>query len=157
MPFGVISIRSGSDMQYASWGASQSMIGAGLSQQNASCNTDPYNAATFQIRDGALYLYSTQNPPQEVYVDRSGMGQGVIGYTTGAQPAVSGAERKGWAIDGEYLTFKGQGFIACPARDGFSVWVDTGVENPGFNEGCEGIAARTIETSNPADCLYSEQ
>lgn len=74
--FGVMSIHSGSSVHYAGWGASLNTLGAGLKDQGASCDAgEKTNTATFYIQDGALYLYAQSATPQEVWVDRSGMGK----------------------------------------------------------------------------------
>ena len=52
-------------------------------------------------------------------VDRSGMGMGNIGFSTGAEPLPRNAETKGWAVDaGGNLNFDGIGFLACPSFKG---------------------------------------
>ena len=73
--FGIVSIHSGSSVQYASFNAAKSSLFAGLSSQNASCARPQEQTATFYIKDGALYLYDQSATPQEFYVDRSGMGK----------------------------------------------------------------------------------
>lgn len=176
--FGAVAIHSGSGVQYSSFNAAKSSIFAGLRSQNASCARPKEQDATFYIQDGALYLYDKSATPQEIFVDRSGMGmstiletsvgpdtdrfknegQGIIGYTTGAQPAPRNSERKGWAIKNGHLQFAGEDFIACPnSIDGaWSIWASAGVANPGGNENCVGIAARVEKTSNPNPCHYTE-
>ncbi|GJP93560.1 hypothetical protein CBS63078_3808 [Aspergillus niger] len=157
-PFGVISIHSGSGVQYAPFNAALGSIFAGLKSQNASCSNPQDQTATFFLDDGALYLYDQSATPQELYVDRSGMGQGKIGYTTGAQPAPKNGERKGWSIDANnHLQFGGKDLIACPnsIEGAWSIWADAGVAKPGYNEGCEGIAARVEVSKNPNVCSYT--
>ncbi|KAF9888841.1 hypothetical protein FE257_008210 [Aspergillus nanangensis] len=157
--FGVVSIHSGSAVQYAPFNAALSSIFAGLSSQNASCARPDEQTATFYIKDGSLYLYDKSATPQQLYVDRSGMGQGKIGYTTGAQPPPRNAEREGWAIDANnHLQFGGSDLIACPNSidRAWSIWANAGVENPGFNEGCVGIAARVEKTNDPNGCVYTQ-
>lgn len=73
--FGIVSIHSGSAVQYASFNAAKSSLFAGLPSQNASCARPQEQTATFYIKDGALYLYDQSATPQEFYVDRSGMGK----------------------------------------------------------------------------------
>ncbi|PYH42971.1 cell wall protein PhiA [Aspergillus saccharolyticus JOP 1030-1] len=156
--FGVISIHSGSAVQYQPFTAAKSSLFAGLPSQNASCARPAEQSATFYIQDGALYLYDESATPQEFYVDRSGMGQGKIGYTTGAQPAPQNAERQGWAIDSNnHLQFAGNDLTACPnSIDGaWSIWA-AGVTNPAGNSDCVGIAARVEKTSDPNGCKYTE-
>jgi hypothetical protein len=72
--FGVVAIHSGSAVQYAAFNAANSSIFAGLPNQNAFCDRSNATSATFYISDGALYLYAASATPQEIYVDRSGMG-----------------------------------------------------------------------------------
>jgi hypothetical protein len=72
--FGLVAIHSGSAVQYAAFNAAQSSLFAGLPNQGASCARPKEQQATFYINDGALYLYDKSATPQEIYVDRSGMG-----------------------------------------------------------------------------------
>jgi hypothetical protein len=47
-----------------------------LPEQNATCQHPlDEDIATFYLRDGSLFLYSTEAVPQIVYTDRSGMGK----------------------------------------------------------------------------------
>lgn len=73
--FKVLSIHSDSDVQYAGFNAAKSSILAGLKSQGASCARPKEQDATFYIKDGALYLYAASATPQEIFVDRSGMGK----------------------------------------------------------------------------------
>lgn len=73
--FGVIAIHSGSGVQNSAFNAAKSSLFAGLSTQKASCARPKEQDATFYINDGALYLYDKSATPQEIYVDRSGMGK----------------------------------------------------------------------------------
>ena len=93
------------------------------------------------------------------------LGQGKIGYVYENQDVPRNAETIGWKTtksgDYEYLHFKGQTLLACPgARDGsYSVWLDTGVKNPGGNKGCLGLSAMTLPFDKPADapsCTYTK-
>lgn len=72
--FGVVAIHSGSDVQNSAFNAAKSSIFAGLPNQGASCARPKEQEATFYILDGALYLYDESATPQEIFVDRSGMG-----------------------------------------------------------------------------------
>lgn len=95
--FGIITIRSGSDVQNSGVQAARSGLLVNAKSQNASCDVET-NFATFYINDEQeLHLWesTTSARPQTVYVDRSGMGQGLIGYTTGAQPLPRNGENKG--------------------------------------------------------------
>lgn len=71
--FGLVAIRSGDAVQYAGFNAALGSIFAGLPKQNATCEGTDSGFATFYIKDGALYLYGSDET-QEIYVDRSGMG-----------------------------------------------------------------------------------
>ncbi|KAG7433191.1 Cell wall protein phiA [Fusarium oxysporum f. sp. raphani] len=161
--FEALALRSGSEIHFSGLQAAKSHISTNLKKQVASCDkgkTD--NRATFNLIGDELFLYKTDNPPQQLYVDRSGMGQGVLGYTTGVEPIPRNGEQNGWKIDKNgNLTFKGKGFIACPnskkAGGSYSVWVDAGVSNPGFNKNCVGFSARTFKIEKPTGCLYTQQ
>ncbi|KAK5637522.1 hypothetical protein RRF57_013237 [Xylaria bambusicola] len=163
-PFGLMSLRSASPIHFGQFQAALSSIFLFLPSQNATCDdgqkpTNP-NYATFALsEDGGLYLYANSATPQQLFVDRSGMGQGKLGYTTGAQPAPRNSERTAFSID-EYgdLSFNGAGFIACPnSIDGaWTIWVDAGFANPGGNSDCLGLAARTVKIEEGANsCSYT--
>ncbi|KAL3419059.1 cell wall protein [Phlyctema vagabunda] len=155
--FGLIAIRSGSGVQNAGFSAANSSIFAALPNQGASCDVQGQNFATFYLEGTALYLYAASATPQQLYVDRSGMGQGKLGYTTGAQPTPRNAERDGFALVDGSLVFDNAGLIACPnSIDGaWSIWVSAGNDNPAGNSDCVGIGARAIETEEPVGCYYT--
>ncbi|KAI1419993.1 hypothetical protein F5Y12DRAFT_775061 [Xylaria sp. FL1777] len=164
-PFGLMALRSASPIHFAQFDAALSSIFLNLPSQNATCDdgTKPVagDSATFTLsEDGGLYLYSTDAPFQQLFVDRSGMGQGKLGYTTGAQPIPHYGERTTFAIDENgYLSFNGAGFIACPnSIDGaWSVWVDAGVSNPGGNSDCLGLSALAVKAVGaPNSCSYTQ-
>ncbi|KAI3393289.1 hypothetical protein diail_4471 [Diaporthe ilicicola] len=160
-PFNMLSIRSASDLQYASFTASKGGLSLNpTGEQGATCAggaTQDY--ATFVLNKGELSLYTPDNVTQKLYTDRSGMGQGVLQYTTqpgGDQPSRN-SETKGWAVDafGD-ITFDGASLIACPNPDkSYSVWVSAGVSNPGGYSNCTGIAVRTSVSTEPIACTYS--
>ncbi|KAI1270865.1 hypothetical protein F5Y07DRAFT_384914 [Xylaria sp. FL0933] len=160
-PFGLMALRSASPIHFARFGAALSSIFLNLPSQNATC-ADPAAAdyATFTLsEDGGLYLFSTSGPRQQLFVDRSGMGQGKLGYTTGDQPGPHYGERTTFAVDEtNHLSFNGAGFIACPnSIDGaWSVWVDSGFPNPGGNSDCLGLSALAVKiTDSPNSCSYT--
>ncbi|KAM0551735.1 hypothetical protein ACHAPJ_008302 [Fusarium lateritium] len=146
-------------IQFAGFNAAKSSLFLELPQQGATCDTQADSFATFRLtKETELYLYSTENPPQKIYVDRSGMGQGKVGYVTGAEPPPKNAETKGWKIDESgNLTLDGAGFIACPhsIEGAWSVWVSAGVANPGGNKKCLGFSAQVSEATDPKSCLYT--
>ncbi|KAI0376769.1 cell wall protein PhiA [Hypomontagnella monticulosa] len=157
--FSLMALRSASEVHFASFGAAKSSLFLHLPAQNASCDAGEADYATFYLQDGGLYLYAASATPQQLFADRSGMGQGKLGYTTGAQPAPRNGERTCFELD-EYndLTLNGAGFLACPnSIDGaWSVWVATDVAQPAGNEGCLGISVRAVEISEPNGCAYTE-
>ncbi|KAF3054863.1 hypothetical protein GL218_07730 [Daldinia childiae] len=157
--FSLMALRSASEVHFAGFEAAKGSLFLKLPSQNASCDAGPADYATFYLKDGGLYLYAASATPQQLYADRSGMGQGKLGYTTGAQPAPRNGERTTFALDeSNDLTLNGAGFLACPnSIDGaWSVWVSAGVDQPAGNEGCLGFSARAVEVSNPNGCLYTE-
>ncbi|KAL3457159.1 hypothetical protein BJX64DRAFT_280830 [Aspergillus heterothallicus] len=154
--FGLVAIHSGEGVQYAGFNAALRSIFAGLSSQNATCDGTDDGYASFYIKDGALFLYGPNN--QQVFVDRSGMGQGKIGYTVGDESGPRNGERTGWAINGDnHLQFAGNDLIACPNSIGgaYSIWASAGVANPGGNSDCVGIAARVEKEADATSCTYS--
>ncbi|KAH8767442.1 hypothetical protein F5883DRAFT_555026 [Diaporthe sp. PMI_573] len=160
-PFNMLSIRSGSDLQYASFAAVQGGLALHVEEQGATCsNGAEQEYATFVLNQGELSLYTPANLTQTLYTDRSGMGQGVLQYSTQPGGYLPGrnSETKGWVVD-QYgdLTFAGASLIACPSSiDGaYSVWVSAGVTSPGGNSNCTGIAVRTSVATEPVACTYT--
>lgn len=158
-PFSLLSIRSGSDLQYATFSASQDGLALNAATQGATCQSGEQEYATFVLNQGELSLYTPANVTQTLYTDRSGMGQGVLQYSTQPGGYLPGrnSETKGWVVD-QYgdLTFDGDSLIACPRVDSsYSVWVSTGVASPGGNSNCTGIAVRTSVATEPNACTYT--
>ncbi|KAF1966790.1 hypothetical protein BU23DRAFT_441944, partial [Bimuria novae-zelandiae CBS 107.79] len=156
--FGVIAIRSGSPVHNLAFQAARSSLLVGAKSQNSSCDAPGINSATFYIQDQELQLLPSRTSarPQTIFVDRSGMGMGNIGYVTGAEPLGENWETKGWAIDNNELKFDGTGIQACPdAIDGaWSLWLQ-GSATPGWNENCTAITAAAIKAENPVGCWYT--
>lgn len=152
--FTVISIRPGTLIQNGLWQANGGAVVINTAAQNASCGTD-VNYASFQLNNGTLNLY-TEDEPQQMYVDRSGMGQGIMRYTTGDQPFSRNGERGPFSISElGYLEFAGEPFQACPlSNGGFYVWL-SGQTNPGGNSNCIPMAARVDKVENPVKCQYT--
>lgn len=156
--FGVLSIHSGSEVQYAGWSATQNAIW-NLAEQKPSCDRNERpQFATFWINkeDNGLYLYSSNNPPNQLWVDRSGMGQGKMGYTVGvATPPPKNSERGPFTITDGHLQFDGSDFLACSGYDNgaYEIFVDVGIEHPAGNN-CTAIAAKVLETKTPIGCQY---
>ncbi|KAJ3458952.1 hypothetical protein MRS44_013061 [Fusarium solani] len=158
--FELLALRSASDIHFSPVQAALNHLFLHLPHQKATCDAKPDNHATFSLVDGELYLYRKSGMRQKLYVDRSGMGQGILGYTTGNEPGPRNGERKGWKIN-KYgdLTFDGAGFIACTdsTKGSWSVGISIGLSNPGGNEHCLGFTARTITTRKPNSCKYTTQ
>jgi len=72
--FSLIAIHSGSAVQYSPFNAALSSIFAGLPDQGASCDKAGQTTATFYLNNGSLGLFAASATPQELFVDRSGMG-----------------------------------------------------------------------------------
>lgn len=157
--FEIMALRSASPIHFSELQAARNSIFIHLPDQKATCHTKSDNYATFKLVGDELRLYKSSGTPQKIWVDRSGMGQGVLGYSTGDSKPKNG-EHKGWKIDknGD-LSFKGQGLLACPGSisKSWSVWVDTGIANPGGNKNCLGFSARTLPIAKPNSCKYTEQ
>ncbi|KPM45369.1 hypothetical protein AK830_g1179 [Neonectria ditissima] len=157
--FEALALRSATDIHFSSIQAAKSNIFLQLPHQKAVCEHRSDNAATFKLVGGELFLYREAGPHQQLYVDRSGMGQGKLGYTTGSQSAPRNAERKGWKIEkGGILGFKGNSFVACPHSidNSWSVWIYNGIKNPGGNKGCLDFIAQTATIKDPNSCKYTQ-
>ncbi|KAF2130060.1 hypothetical protein P153DRAFT_366536 [Dothidotthia symphoricarpi CBS 119687] len=166
--FHVMSIRSGSDIQYSSLQAYENGLYLNKDDQDSTCDgagNENVNYASFYLSsEGGLYLNTPGNPPQQVYVDRSTEGQGSIGYTTGAQPIGAHQERGPFSVvDGNLVFVCGgespySGFLACPnaVGGGYSVHLDTGLTTPAGLTGCVGFVAKALKEDNPIQCLYTD-
>ncbi|KAF5020045.1 hypothetical protein F66182_7926 [Fusarium sp. NRRL 66182] len=160
--FEALALRSASPIHFAGLQAANGGLALRLPKQNANCGKRKGdNTAVFNLVGDELFLYRKSTPHQQIWVDRSGMGQGVTGYTD-SKSFPRNAETKGWKVD-KYgnLNFKGQSLVACPIskeeNGPWSIWVSTGNPNPGFNKGCLGFSARTFDVKNPASCKYTQQ
>ncbi|KAI1637944.1 cell wall protein PhiA [Biscogniauxia mediterranea] len=160
-PFTIQATFSGPEMQFPYFYANNGEFTLNNLHSSATC-TNPArssSAATFTIdAEGNMYLYATQPPVQQTWVDRSGMGQGNIGYTSAGLQGPKNGERTGWAIDdSNNLTFNGVGFIGCPKDDGsWRIWVNAGVDQPAGNQGCVPVGAIATAAAEPNDCHYSD-
>jgi hypothetical protein len=127
--------------------------------QSADCIDGSHGAfATFATySDQTLYLWHTETPVQQVYVDASGMGQGITGYTTGDNPGPKNGSREPFEIDSEgILTFNGVGAKACPTgEDGkWSVWF-TSADKPGWQDDCVAVELKAYKTPYRVSCQYN--
>ncbi|RYP21446.1 hypothetical protein DL765_002236 [Monosporascus sp. GIB2] len=156
--FTLMALRSASPVHFASFSAAQSNLFLHMPRQDATCDGEDPGYATFYLNDGGLFLYAASATPQQIYADRSGMGQGNLGYITGAQRPPRNAEVDGWVVDESgNLSLDGAGFIACPdsIEGAWSLWIDAGVAQPGGNSGCLGISVRAVEAAKPVSCRYT--
>ena len=73
--FNIMALRSGSPIHFNEFNAALSSIMMKLPQPNATCDAESDRFATFYINEGGLYLYAESATPQQLFVDRSGMGK----------------------------------------------------------------------------------
>ncbi|KAF7554620.1 hypothetical protein G7Z17_g2769 [Cylindrodendrum hubeiense] len=156
--FEVLALRPATGIHFTGFQAAHNNIQLKLANQGATCKTATDNLATFKLVDGNLFLYHEGTTPQQLFVDRSGMGQGKLGYTTNVNEIPARWERKGWVVDNNGdLKFGTSGFIACPSSSGsWSVWVNAGNSQPGGNSGCLTLTARPIKLNKPNSCTYTQ-
>ncbi|RGP79764.1 hypothetical protein FLONG3_2077 [Fusarium longipes] len=164
--FGLVALRSASPIHFASFSASESGFQLKLPKgdQHAKCvGGKDDGTATFRISKAhELFLYNTGKEQQIAYTDRSGMGQGVLQYTS-SKSYPRNAETEGWKIDKSgNLVFgsNNASFVACPGQkesDPWSVWVATGTSHPGNSDKeCLGFNARVAEIKKATSCVYTE-
>lgn len=162
-PFGLVALRSASPVHFAPFQALNTGIGLNFADEGADCEIET-NTAQFYLANGQLYLYTPEDLWQQVWVDRSGMGQGIIQYSTypGGFQATRYAETDKWAVDSAGdLNFDGSSLIACPiggeanTTASYSVWLSTSNASPGGNSNCLGISSRAILAEEPNRCTYS--
>jgi hypothetical protein len=171
--FRLMSLRTGTEIQYGNVQASQgSLVINSPAENNKTCAingdrenvTDGINYASFSINEetGSVDIY-TFNPPLQLYVDRSGMGQGNLRYTTGVQPIGKNQERGPFKIndDGDLVFAAGGltgdvGFQACPGAvgGGWKIWL-AGVEKPAGSEGCTPFTMKALKEDPIMKCLYT--
>ncbi|CAA9965136.1 hypothetical protein CFE70_009150 [Pyrenophora teres f. teres 0-1] len=119
-----------------------------------------YASFTLNEEDGTVNIY-TFNPPLQLYVDRSGMGQGNVRYTTGVQPIGKNQQRGPFKInDRGDLVFDDPtgevGFRACPGArgGGWKIWLSD-VEKPAGMEGCVPVSLKASKEDPTYKCTYS--
>ncbi|KAL1840011.1 hypothetical protein VTJ49DRAFT_928 [Mycothermus thermophilus] len=160
--FGIMALRSASDIHFARVSATQSHMVLHLEEGKADAQCEDGSSgedgAIFYIKNEELFLYG-KDTKQQFFVDRSGMGLGVMQYFNSTGGPIGGRlELKGWAIDeNDKLTFNGHDLIACPnsVLNGWSVWVYVGSDKPAGQEGCLGFSARAVTVTDPVKCDYS--
>lgn len=72
-PFDVTASRPDSPIHLKALSAAKKGLLLNLPKQNATCHGEN-NQATLYLEDSKLFLYSNENKPQLMFVDRSGMG-----------------------------------------------------------------------------------
>ncbi|KAK4188576.1 hypothetical protein QBC35DRAFT_432460 [Podospora australis] len=161
--FNIMSLRSASPIHFGQAGATQNKLVLNLPEDKADAqctNGETRRDATFYIKDGELFLYGGKDKVQQFFVDRSGMGQGVMQYFTKGEGGIPrNGETKGWAVDeNDNLSFNGAGLLACPSANNTApwyVWVSAGINQPAGQQGCLGFSARTLTAATPVQCTYS--
>ncbi|KAL6870183.1 hypothetical protein ACO1O0_001521 [Amphichorda felina] len=162
--FNLMSLRSASPIHFGSFSAALGSIFLNMpaDQQGATCEGDGHGVAYFYIQDTGLYLYDGRTTkPQQIYVDRSGMGQGKVGYLSDDEQPPRYGELEGWGTvkrgDFDYLNFQGSELIACPGslHNSWSVWLNVNITNPGGNDGCLGMSSMVQLNEKPVSCQYS--
>jgi len=170
--FRLMSLRTGTPIHYGNVQAKEgNLVINSPDQFNKTCGingsrdnvTSGINYASFSLHDdGSVYLY-TFNPPLQLYVDRSGMGQGNVRYSTGVQPIGKNQERGPFKInkDGDLVFAAGGltgdvGFQACPGAvgGGWKIWLN-GVDKPAGSEGCTPFTMKALKETPYYKCLYS--
>jgi len=171
--FRLMSLRTGTPIQYGNVQAKDGgLVINSPDQNNKTCIingdrnniTSGINYASFFLNNstGSVNIY-TDNPPLQLYVDRSGMGMGNVRYTTGVQPIGKNQERGPFKIndDGDLVFAAGGltgdiGFQACPGAvgGGWKIWL-SGVDKPAGSEGCTPFTMKALKEDEPKKCLYS--
>ncbi|EHA49473.1 hypothetical protein MCOR27_000905 [Pyricularia oryzae] len=156
--FNLLSLRSASPVHFAYFQAAHRGLLVKLPEQGANCtggNDISNNLATFYIKDKGLYLYGPDGcETQQIFTDLSGMGQGVIQYTTGDQGLPRNAQRGPFTIDADgNLRVADFGFVACPSfNQSYSIRA-----GGGGSDDCLGISARVVPAADPGACVYSQE
>ncbi|TLD28604.1 hypothetical protein PspLS_04264 [Pyricularia sp. CBS 133598] len=157
--FNLLSLRSASPVHFAYFQAAHRGLLVKLPEQGANCTGGSdisNNLATFYIKDKGLYLYGPEGgETQQLFTDLSGMGQGVIQYTTGDEGIPRYGQRGPFTIDadGNLRVAGDYGFVACPSF-GESYSIRAG---GGGSEDCLGISARVVPVADPGACVYTQQ
>lgn len=158
--FELIALRSASPVHFQYVNAADNRLWLKLADQKAACDKPSDGKAQFRLIDNELYLYRTSYSQQQIWVDASGMGQGITGYTTGVQPLPSRNGQRGPFVLDQYNTLtlnNTGGFLACPESDGaYRLWTNAGVAKPAGSEGCLSVSLRAVPVSVPNGCLYTD-
>ncbi|KAK4617671.1 Cell wall protein phiA [Fulvia fulva] len=131
-------------------------------KQSPSCDRGArQDFANFWLKeDTSISLYKTDNPPQDLWVDASDMGGGLVGYTTGVfEQLPKSAARTGFAVDPDtrVLTFNGVGGKACPTGEDQKWTLSfTDSERPRNQHGCVTVELKAFVRDTAVSCWYSD-
>ncbi|GAO14150.1 uncharacterized protein UV8b_06554 [Ustilaginoidea virens] len=157
-PFIITSMGSPTPVHYGRLTAANMGFTINGSNQGAQCDKEN-DSATFQLQGSQLFLYSANNEVQQVFVDRSGMGGGAIGYFDNTKSAPgSHFELDGWSINHkDQLVFGNSKLAACPPYEEGGVWTVRVIstENQAESKSCIHFDARVTPQDNPSSCIYS--
>ncbi|KAF2213526.1 hypothetical protein CERZMDRAFT_96359 [Cercospora zeae-maydis SCOH1-5] len=128
--------------------------------QKAECaSTHVINTASFvTYSDKRLYMYTDSTPVQNVWVDASGMGQGITGYSTPDRvPAKGSLDPFVISPEGDLTFLDSKVAKACPGLEPgqWSIWFTTS-EKPANQDGCITVTLKTIRTPHAVPCQYAE-
>ncbi|CCG84221.1 protein of unknown function [Taphrina deformans PYCC 5710] len=148
--FTLVSIHSGSDLQYQPVHASNQKLQIGGDPSNSispgGVPVPVTNITSFHSGQDGLALNVASPGGQQVFVNADG----ILGFTTAHSGSVPvGATLKGFAVSDNDLTFNGkQQFVACPV--GATGVYDLGVEEKVTQTGCTGVALRATNGNTAA-------
>ncbi|KAK2763328.1 hypothetical protein FQN54_009964 [Arachnomyces sp. PD_36] len=157
--FNLVAIAPGSAVHNAAISASAGIFWINHPQMGAECDRETNNA-TFVLKADELNLFKAFALPQDtqrIYIDRSDVGKGTAGFSTGNGPIPKNAERNGFALNSDnHIQFDGSNFQACPIAGGesYTIWL-SGVGDPSESEGCTDLELLAVGTLNPNSCDYS--
>ncbi|KAM3414028.1 hypothetical protein BST61_g10690 [Cercospora zeina] len=128
--------------------------------QNAQCAAvRVIDTATFvTYSDKRLYMYTDSTPVQNVWVDASGMGQGITGYSTPDKAPANGSLDPFVISPEGDLTFLDSSVAkACPGLEAgqWQIWF-TSNDKPAGQDGCIDVTLKTIRTPSAVPCQYAE-
>ncbi|TLD03696.1 uncharacterized protein PgNI_11576 [Pyricularia grisea] len=160
--FNLLTLSSGSPVHFSYFQAAHRSLLVKLPEQGANCTGGDdisNNKATFYIKDQGLYLYGPEGgETQQVYTDLSGMGGGVIQYSTGNEGLPRYAQRGPFTVNADgYLRLAGYGFVACPSfNESYSIAAGTAPNAAGSTD-CINLTALVVNATQPGACVYSQQ
>ncbi|KOS22461.1 hypothetical protein ESCO_002314 [Escovopsis weberi] len=116
--------------------ANEGTIRLGELPPHASCEGPAPPFATFYTQGGALFLYTPEGKPQQVYADMTPEGKGKLRYTQPSEPLGDDMAAGGWDLSvGRGLTWNGAPLAACPIKSEFGSPYDIFVREPEDSNG----------------------